>query len=78
MSSVPLRICSTRESYWAALNKLWKYSVPSLSQKYQNDSNAEFTGSPSETESDSDSAEGTEGEDKVSACSVIYSTSKIS
>ena len=33
---------------------------------------AEFTGCPSETESDSESAEGTEGEDKVSASSVIY------
>ena len=44
-----------------------------MSQKYQNDSKAEFTGRPSETESDSDSAEGTEGEDKVSASSVIYS-----
>ena len=41
--------------------------------KYQNDSKAEFTGSPSETEANSDSAEGTEGEDKISASSVIYS-----
>ena len=40
----------------------------------QNDSKAEFTGRPSETESDSDSAEGTEGEDKVPASSVIYSS----
>ena len=45
---------------------------PKLVTKYQNDSKAEFTGSPSETESDS--AEGTEGEDKVSASSVIYSS----
>ena len=55
------------------MNKLRKYSVPSLSQKYHNDSKAEFTGSPSETESDSDSAEETDGEDKVSVSSVIYS-----
>ena len=45
-----------------------------MSQKHQNDSKDEFTGSPSETESHSDSAEGTEGEDKVSASSVIYSS----
>ena len=45
-----------------------------MSQKYQNDSKAEFTGSPSETEPDSDSAEGAEREDKVSASSVIYSS----
>ena len=56
------------------MNKLQKESIPSLSQKYQNDSKAEFTGRPSETESDSDSAEGTEGEDKVPASSVIYSS----
>ena len=42
-------------------------------KKYQNDSKAEFTGCQSETESDSDSAEGTEGKDKVSVGSVIYS-----
>ena len=42
--------------------------------KYQNDSKAEFTGSPSETESDSDSAGEIEGEDKISASSVIYSS----
>ena len=41
---------------------------PRLVTKYQNDSKAEFTGSPSETESDSDSAGGT-----ISASSVIYS-----
>ena len=48
---------------------------PKLITNYQNDSEAEFTGSPSETESDSDSAEGTkyQPEDKVSASSVIYS-----
>ena len=45
-----------------------------LVTKYQNDSKAEFTGSPSETESDSDSTERTEVEDKVSASSVIYSS----
>ena len=45
-----------------------------MSQKYQNDSKAEFTGRPSETGSDSDSAEGTEGEDTVPASSVIYSS----
>ena len=39
---------------------------PKLVTKYQSDSKAEFTGSPSETESDSDSTEGTEGEDKGS------------
>ena len=43
-------------------------------RKYQNDSKAEFTGCPSETESDSDSAEGTESEDEVSASSIIYSS----
>ena len=46
---------------------------PKLVTKYQNDSKAEFTGSPSETESDSDSAGGMEGEDKISTSSVIYS-----
>ena len=61
-----MRICSTRELNWTALNK--------LVTKYQNDSKAEFTGSPSETESDPDSAGGTEGEDKISASSVIYSS----
>ena len=35
------------------------------------ESKAEFTACPSETESDSDNAEGTEGEDKVSATSVM-------
>ena len=45
---------------------------PKLVKKYQNDSKAEFTGSPSEIKSDSDSAEGIEGEDKVSASSVIH------
>ena len=44
---------------------------PKLVTKYQNDSKAEFTGSPSETQSDSDSTEGTESEDKVLASSVI-------
>ena len=47
---------------------------PKLFTKYQNDSKAEFTGSPSETESDSDSAEEIECEDKISARSVIYSS----
>ena len=47
---------------------------PKFVTKYQNDSIAEFTGSPSETESDSDSTGGTESEDKVSASSVIYSS----
>ena len=47
---------------------------PKLVTKYQNDSKAEFTGSPSETESDSDSAGEIEGEDKISASSVIYSS----
>ena len=42
---------------------------PKLVTKNQNDSKAEFTGSP-----DSDSTEGTESEDKVSASSVIYSS----
>ena len=43
---------------------------PKLVTKYQNDSKAEFTGSSSETESDSDSAGEIEGEDKISASSV--------
>ena len=47
---------------------------PKLIIKYQNDSKAEITGSPSETESDSDSAGEMEGEDKTSASSVIYSS----
>ena len=46
---------------------------PKLFTKYQNDSKAEFTGSPSDTESDSDSAGEAEGEDKISASFVIYS-----
>ena len=45
-------------------------------KKYWNDSKAEFTDSPSETESDSDSTEGTESEDGVSASSVIYLNKK--
>ena len=45
---------------------------PKLVTKYPNDSKAEFTGSPSETESDSDSAGGIEGEDKISTSCVIY------
>ena len=47
---------------------------PKLVTKYQNDSKAEFTGSPSETESDPDIAGEIEGEDKISAISVIYSS----
>ena len=43
-------------------------------KKYLNDSKAEFTGCLTETESDSDIAEGTEGEDGVSASYVIYSS----
>ena len=50
---------------------------PKLVTKYQNDSKVEFTGSPSETESDSDSARGTKGKDKISASSVIYSVSNL-
>ena len=49
-------------------------NCPKLVTKYQNDSKGEFTGSPSETESESDSAGGIEGEDKISASSVIYSS----
>ena len=51
-----------------------KIKCPKLVTKYWNDLKAEFTGSPSETESDSDSAEGIEAEDKVSASSVVYSS----
>ena len=47
---------------------------PKLVTKYKNDSKAEFTGSPSETESDYDSTEGTQVDDKVSANAVIYSS----
>ena len=47
---------------------------PKFVTKYQNDSKGEFTDSPSETESGSDSAGGAEGEDKISASSVIYSS----
>ena len=47
---------------------------PKLVTKYQNDSTAKFTGSPSETESDSDIAGEIEGEDKISASAVIYSS----
>ena len=46
---------------------------PKLVTKYQNDSKAEFTGSPPEAESDFDSAGGTKGEDEISASSVIHS-----
>ena len=81
ISLVPVRICSTRESYpqypWVYFWSLFQavlYKCPKHVTKYQNDSKAEFTGSPSETASDSDSSEGTEGEDKVSASSVIYSS----
>ena len=51
---------------------------PKLVTKYQNDSKAEFTGSPFETESDSDSAGEIKGEDKISASSVIYLSKRIS
>ena len=47
-------------------------------KKYQKDSKAEFTGCPSKTESGSDSAEGTESKDEVSASSVIYSSKTVS
>ena len=80
ISSVPVsHILSTHEDMqylWAILDSFQQASEiksPKLVTKYQNDSKAEFTGSPSETESDSDSTEGTESEDKVSASSVIYS-----
>ena len=65
-----MRICSTHESYWTALNKLQKIKYPKLVPKIP-ESKAEFNGRPSETESDS---EGTEDEDKVPASSVIYSS----
>ena len=83
-----MRICSTRESYPHILSTHESYpqgvildsfeqaseiKCPKLVTKYQNDSKAEFTDSPSETDSDSDSIERTEDEDKVSANSVIYS-----
>ena len=45
-----------------------------VTKKCQNVSKAEFTCCPSKTESDSASAEGTEGEDEVLAGSVIYSS----
>ena len=71
-------IISTRESYpqypWVILDSFEQVSeimCSKLVTKYQNDSKAEFTGSPSETGSDSDSTEETEGEDKLSASSVI-------
>ena len=112
ISSVPMRICSTHESYpqypweyavplshilwvissvpvshilstcedmqypWVILERFEQASeikCPKVVTKYQNDSKADFTGSPSETESDSDSAGGTKGEDKISASSVICS-----
>ena len=59
---------------WVILDSFEKAKSPKLVTKYQNDSKAELTGSPSETESDSDSTKGTESEDKVSASSVIYSS----
>ena len=61
-------------SYIGQLWTSFRNKVSQACQKYQNDSKAEFTGSPSETESDSVSAGGTEGEDKISASSVIYSS----
>ena len=57
-----------------SFEKASEIKSPKLVTKYQNDSKAELTGSPSETESDSDSTEGTESEDKVSVSSVIYSS----
>ena len=68
-------ILSTREDMqylWVILDSFEQASeikCPKLVTKYQNDSKAEFTGSQSETESDPDSAGGTEGEDKMSASS---------
>ena len=62
---------------WVILDSFEKASEiksPKLVTKYQNDSKAELTGSPSETESDSDSTKCTESEDKVSVSSVIYSS----
>ena len=55
-----------------SFEKASEIKSPKLVTKYQNNSKAEFAGSPSEKESDSDSTEGTESEDKVSASSVIY------
>ena len=89
ISSVPMsHIFSTHESYhqypWGyalpvsyildSFEQASEIKCPKLVTKYQNDSKAEFTGSPSATEPDSDSAGGTEGEDKISASSVIYSS----
>ena len=45
---------------------------PKLVEKYQNDSKAVFTGSSSETESDSDSPEMTEGEDRQNISQLCY------
>ena len=62
---------------WVILDSFEQASeikCPKLVTKYQNDSKAEFTGNTSETESDSDSTERTDSEDKVSASSVIYSS----
>ena len=67
-----MRICNTRESY--SFEQASEIKCPKLVTKFQNDSKTEFTGSPFETESGSDSTEGTEGEDKVSASSVNYSS----
>ena len=72
-------ILSTREDMqypWVILDSFEQASeikCPKLVTKYQNDSKAEFTGSPTETESGSDSAGGTNGEGKISASSVILS-----
>ena len=61
-------------SFLDSFEQASEIKCPKLVTKYQNDSKAGFTGSPSETESDSDSTELTESEDKVSASSVIYSS----
>ena len=74
ISSVPMRICSTCEVILDSFKQGSEIKSPKLVTKYQNDSKAEFTGSPFETESDSDSAGGIKGEDKISASSVIYSS----
>ena len=66
------RLCTGKCKLLDSFEQALEMKCPKLVRKYQNDSKAEVTCCPSETESDSDSAEGTEGEDKVSASSVIY------
>ena len=68
------RLCTGKHKLLDSCEQCSEIKCPKLVTKYQNDSKAEFTGCPSETEFDSDSAEGSlKAKDEISASSVTYS-----